>query len=68
MTTDVLQDRVYSLDGAARVLGTSARTLKREIITGKLKAFRIRSTWRITGEDIRCYVARQTVPTKNGGR
>jgi len=49
---------MYSTEEVARILNVSARTIRREIVAGRLKATRVGVQWRVALPEIPKYIAR----------
>jgi len=49
-------ERVFSPSEVAQTLRVSQATISRAIHSGKLKAFRVGSQWRILGSDVAVFV------------
>jgi len=65
--TDVRDSELFSTWGAAELLHCSPTTVRRYIRDGALKAGQERKHWRISGKQLKAFVARVTKPAKGKG-
>jgi excisionase family DNA binding protein len=60
--------RVYTMEEVCEILSITKRTVYNYIKAGKLKAFKMGKYWRVTEENLRAFIGRDTPAVDRDGK
>ena len=64
---DIRDSELFGTWAAAEVLHCTPKTVRRRIASGDLKAGFVGKRWKISGKQLKAFVARMTKPAKGTG-
>ena len=60
-----MEDKFYTIDQVAKILGMHHKTIRKFITEGKLGANKVGKQWRISGHDLSIFMEKNNVNTNN---